>query len=175
MGVPFVLIPVRGHHPEAIMMIDECDLERVGRHTWRLEVKRDGRKREVKASRRDGKVQRVLLPHRYLLGLAGSSTPYVDHIDGNVLDNRRANLRLATPGQNMQNRVRLTTQNTSGYRGVQWHRQRGRWRARARLDGQEVHLGLFDDVHEAGAVVAAWRAANMPFSADARGEAGVSR
>jgi hypothetical protein len=67
----------------------------------------------------------------------------VDHINGDGLDNRRANLRLANDSQNQANRRRLTS-NTSGYRGVTLHRQSGRWQAGIKVRGRSVHLGLHD-------------------------------
>lgn len=51
-----------------------------------------------------------------------------DHVDGNGLNCRRANLRLATVRQNTWNR-RLGTANTSGYKGVSWRADRGTWLA----------------------------------------------
>lgn len=65
----------------------------------------------------------------------------IDHINGNGLDNRRDNLRLATTSQNTQNK-KIGANNTSGYKGVD-HRSR-KWRARIWLHGQEYHLGYFD-------------------------------
>lgn len=66
----------------------------------------------------------------------------VDHKNGDGLDNRRANLRYATNSQNQQNRHRLV-RNTSGYRGVTWHKQAKRWQAGIALDGRRYYLGLF--------------------------------
>jgi hypothetical protein len=51
----------------------------------------------------------------------------VDHINGNSLDNRRANLRLATPTENRANTGKRRG-GVSRYKGVSWHH--GRWAAR---------------------------------------------
>lgn len=56
-----------------------------------------------------------------VMGLDLSLGMEVDHIDHNGLNNRRANLRLATHAQNMRNRVRAVGHNTSGAKGVRWH------------------------------------------------------
>lgn len=74
--------------------------------------------------------------------------PLVDHINGNGLDNRRVNLRSATEAQNSKNR-RRRSDNTSGFKGVYWHAQRGRWAVCAFVNGKNRHLGLFDDITEA--------------------------
>lgn len=73
---------------------------------------------------------------------------YVDHIDGNGLNNRRGNLRFATPSQNSCN-MRITTKNTSGYKGVFWVKDKGKWAAQIVLNYKAKHLGYFDTPEEA--------------------------
>jgi hypothetical protein len=73
---------------------------------------------------------------------------YVDHINGDGLDNRRANLRPATHAQNMRN-TRLTSSNTSGFRGVYYRKDRGAWAAQIVVDGRRIYLGRFSDAVEA--------------------------
>lgn len=78
-------------------------------------------------------------------------TEFVDHIDGNGLNNRRSNLRLVTNAQNQQN-SRMRIDNASGYKGVSLDVRRGRWRACIRIDRKNLHLGMFDTpelAHEA--------------------------
>lgn len=66
----------------------------------------------------------------------------VDHIDGDGLNNRRSNLRLALPSQNASNRKRHSN-NTSGHTGVYFHQRDGDWRARISVNGSRRHLGSF--------------------------------
>lgn len=66
----------------------------------------------------------------------------VDHIDRDGLNNRRSNLRLATTSQNMQNRPRQKN-NSSGYKGVTFHKKRGEWRAKISVNGVTNNLGIF--------------------------------
>lgn len=72
----------------------------------------------------------------------------VDHINGDGLDCRRENMRLATNTENGCNR-RPNANNTSGYKGVTLHKQMGRWRARIMVNQKPIHLGFFNDLVEA--------------------------
>jgi len=72
----------------------------------------------------------------------------VDHINGDTLDNRKQNLRIATPLQNARNKKRAKN-NTSGFKGVEWDPRRSKWRAAIVVQGRRRHLGHFDDAREA--------------------------
>lgn len=67
----------------------------------------------------------------------------VDHINGDILDNRWENLRIATHSQNGKNRG-APSNNTSGYKGVSFHRKNGKWRAAIHSEGKKYHLGYFN-------------------------------
>jgi len=58
----------------------------------------------------------------------------VDHINGERLDNRIANLRLANPSQQSQNTKRYSS-NTSGYKGVSWSSTSKSWRGAVAANG----------------------------------------
>ena len=73
---------------------------------------------------------------------------YVDHIDGNGMNNRWQNLRLAERWQNMANQG-VNVRNTSGYKGVYF--AYGKWRARIQVKGKRLHLGCFEDREAASA------------------------
>jgi hypothetical protein len=72
----------------------------------------------------------------------------VDHINGDPLDNRRSNLRLASHAENLRNQG-LQRSNASGYKGVSWSALAGKWRAQIRVNTRQVHLGLFATAREA--------------------------
>jgi len=73
---------------------------------------------------------------------------YIDHINGNKIDNRLENLRLATNSQNQQNRP-APKNSTSGYRGVTWHKQVNKWMARICIKGERKTIGFFDTAEDA--------------------------
>lgn len=75
----------------------------------------------------------------------------IDHINRDRSDNRICNLRLATrPQQNLNTAVH--SDNTSGFRGVTFHKQNKRWQARLGINGKFKSLGLYDTKEEAAAV-----------------------
>ena len=69
--------------------------------------------------------------------------PTIDHRDGNSLNNRWSNLRLATLSQNNANR-RRPRHNTSGFKGVSFDRQNGKWSATICREGHKTYLGRFE-------------------------------
>ena len=79
---------------------------------------------------------------------------HIDHINGDPADNRWINLREATISQNCQNRRKPNT-NTSGIRGVSWHKTQRKWCANIKLAGKAYYLGSFDTKDAAGAAYAA--------------------
>jgi hypothetical protein len=76
----------------------------------------------------------------------------IDHINGIRDDNRIKNLRDVSRIENGQN-LRLKKNNSSGYCGVSFHKQTGKWRARVKCNWKEIHLGLFDTPEKANEVV----------------------
>jgi len=66
----------------------------------------------------------------------------VDHINGDGLDNRRANLRLATPSQNNCNKPGFNK--SSKYKGVsRTDLKKKQWRAVIHYNNEMIHLGRF--------------------------------
>ncbi|QAV07442.1 AP2 domain-containing protein [Bacillus vallismortis] len=84
--------------------------------------------------------------HRWLMN--PSDDQVVDHRNHDTLDNRRANLRLCSIGENNRNR-KYSKHNTSEYKGVGWHKTNGRYRARIKFNGKSIHLGYFKTEIEA--------------------------
>jgi hypothetical protein len=110
-----------------------------------------------------------LLLHRVVLGLVKGDGMVVDHVNGDRLDNRRANLRAGDQSVNLQNQSAVNGYGSSRYRGVSWDARSGKWRATGNLAGRRsnVWLGLFATEDEAAARVAEWRRRNHPYSPEA--------
>lgn len=92
----------------------------------------------------------LLLAHRVIWAIHYSKWPDddVDHIDGDKLNNRIANLRDVPQAVNTRNAVGKSN-NTSGVTGVSWRPDRGKWRARVMVNYREISLGHFDTLEEA--------------------------
>jgi hypothetical protein len=152
-------------------LIDPADYPALSRYNWRL--CRTKGKNTLYAERSirlpNGKYSRILM-HREVLSLPkgevmentplASSTKnqilktknyhrdysdgyVIDHINRNGLDNRRANLRLATVAQNAWNSKKRNSH--SGYKGVCYDKVKQRWRAAIVNHGRRIHLGYFED------------------------------
>ena len=79
----------------------------------------------------------------------------LDHIDGNPSNNRIKNLRLCTHTENLHN-VGVRKGNISGIKGVNWHKSRGKWQARAVVNHKPYYIGLFKTLEEASAAYQAF-------------------
>lgn len=75
-------------------------------------------------------------------------TKEIDHINGVKNDNRFLNLREATRRENSRNQS-ITSKNTSGFKGVSFHKRTGKWRADIQLNGSQKSLGSFYSREEA--------------------------
>jgi len=99
----------------------------------------------------DGKrIIKTFRLHREILGLK-TGDPQGDHHNGDTLDNTDDNLRVASHAQNMQNRGKSVA-NTSGFKGVSWHKRIKKWAAYICVNGKLKHLGYYDTREEAYAV-----------------------
>jgi hypothetical protein len=85
-----------------------------------------------------------ILMHRLLLGLS-DPVMVVDHIDGDRLNNRRANLRVCTQAENLRN-SKLRSHSSTRVRNVQFYKDR--YRARVTLNGK-THTKWFRKIDEA--------------------------
>lgn len=72
----------------------------------------------------------------------------IDHVNRLKSDNRLLNLREVTSSQNQQNRL-LTKNNSSGFKGVTWNKQKSKWWAKITVNHKKYHLGFFDTPEEA--------------------------
>lgn len=82
------------------------------------------------------------------LYMTGIIPDQVDHIDRDRSNNKWVNLRQATNSKNGANKI-VSSAAVSAFKGVSFHKPRGRWRARIKVNNKEKHLGLFNDEHSA--------------------------
>jgi len=130
--------------------VSVCDYSRLSVFNWHAaQTRRDGPFYARRSWREGDKTYHESM-HRVILGLTPGDGVWGDHRNGDTLDYRRSNLRVATPSQNNMNR-RTGPANTSGLKGVGWHSIAAKWRARIKLNRQEIHLGLFHTPEEAHA------------------------
>jgi hypothetical protein len=76
------------------------------------------------------------------------SKPCIDHINNDKLDNCLFNLRYVTYQENNFN-AKLSKRNTSGVKGISWHKLKTKWIALIMIDGKLLHLGYFDNLEDA--------------------------
>ena len=152
------------------VLVDEEDWDKVKNHTWRLfydtvrdrlssvrtNVIREPRERRALAYRdgpnrpptRRGFKEREVRIHNLILDRPPREGKLVvDHINGNVLDNRKCNLRVCTHAENMRNTTKRRKGNTSGYTGVS--KCGKRWAASIGYRGKDIYLGTFGNKEEA--------------------------
>lgn len=145
----------------AYALIDDID-EPLMANRWSL----GGKGYAVRTVRFDGRRTYTLALHRAIFGLKRGDPRQVDHVNGDRLDCRRANLRIVpSHAENRQN-VGSLAGSTSQYRGVSWDRRTGKWKAQVKVCGQAHWLGRFADEHEAGEAAAAFRKRHVPYSVE---------
>lgn len=125
-------------------IVDDEDFEFLNQFRWHF-GKSVSRTEYIRTE--SGIVPRVILMHRFIMGVNDSKVE-VDHINHDKLDNRRSNLRLCNRMENGRNR-RKGKNNTSGYKGVTWDKERGKWKASIESMNKVKHLGRFDNPEEA--------------------------
>lgn len=142
-----------------VALIDEDDFTNFGGYKWSLTGDRYVTRRALV----DGRPRTIYL-HRAILDAPKGI--FVDHVNGDGLDNRRANLRLCQMSQNIGNSHKWRRPTSSRYKGVCWSKQAGRWQANITINRRMLHLGHFRN--EIDAAVAYDRAAIEAFGPFAR-------
>jgi hypothetical protein len=125
----------RKGNPKCQVLIDLEDLSIVQGYKWT--AGRNGTQIEN---------SKIGLLSRLILGITNSDI-VVDHINHNELDNRKSNLRACLQSQNTRN-TKKRSDNTSGYKGVTWSKQKNRWQVQVTLHGK-TKSKFFIDIEEA--------------------------
>lgn len=132
-----------------VALVDDEDYEMLAQYRWCVKACGSRLFYAVRALAGNGGKQHVVM-HRVLLNpLPGFD---VDHVDGNGLNNQRSNMRVATRQQNIANK-RISSRNTSGFKGVSLHRASGKWQVFLRIpNGKNKNLGNYETREEAARV-----------------------
>ena len=138
-------IILRGKYAEGIKILVDNDIYKKHGHLSWQRLKNNLAHKDRIYARRTEKGKTVLL-HRLILNAPPELE--VDHINGDMFDCRRTNLRLCTHAQNQQNKNKKRT--TIGFKGIRRHHHR--WVARIIKNGKEFHIGSF--INEEQAAVA---------------------
>ena len=129
-------------------IIDNEDFNLVKDYKWHLKKERYTYYVRANIRLSSGKYKMIRL-HRLILNLSNSEI--CDHINGNGLDNRKINIRIATHAQNNANRKKAQKK-SSKYKGVCWNKERNLWQANIYLDQKTINLGCFANEEEAAKV-----------------------
>lgn len=123
-------------------IIDFDDIEKVKYHKWRLSHNHVVTGLPSKGTQRD-------LAHIVLdVKPNGLSDFVVDHINGNAFDNRKENLRICSQSENVINKSFMSN-NTSGFIGVSYRKNRERYDPEIRIGYTRCHLGYCETLEQA--------------------------
>lgn len=106
---------------------------------------------KVRIDGHDYQVHRVI----WLMVYGYLPEKFIDHVNGNPLDNRLENLRLATDAQNKRN-VGPRSHNKSGIKGVSWDKTNSKWLAHATHNSVGITIGRFAEKEDAANAYREW-------------------
>ena len=139
-GVAYFNIYNQKNEKIATFIIDVCDIQKVKYHKWRLSHGHVVTGLPSKGQQRD-------LSH-VVLDIQKDDSVVVDHINGDPLDNTRGNLRICSQGENVLNK-RFMSNNTTGFIGVSYKKDRDRYDPEIRFGYTRCHLGMTKTIEEA--------------------------
>lgn len=125
----------------ATFIVDACDIQKVRYHKWRLSHGHVVTGSPSKGRQRD-------LSHIVLDIPKEDDFEVVDYINGDPLDNTKNNLRICSQGKNVLNKSFMSN-NTSGFIGVSYKKDKGRYDPEIRLGYTRCHLGMTKTIEEA--------------------------
>lgn len=114
-------------------LVDKEDYERLSKYKWH--IINGG----YAATHEKGNGKKTLLLHRIILNVPKGK--YTDHINGDITDNRKQNLRICTQSENLLNK-RNKVISKSGLVGV--YKYNDKWGAEVKRNGIKKYLGTFD-------------------------------
>lgn len=129
-----------------VTIVDEEDYEYLNQWKWHYtKVRNDGYAvRWVRISPTKLKIVRM---HRLIMNPPDEM--YIDHINGDRLDNRKCNLRVCTNIQNSWNRK---INKGRKYKGICFEKRRGKWKVYIDVNKKRISLGYFDSEEDAARI-----------------------
>ncbi len=125
-------------HPNVFTLVDDKDFEFLSQWKWCASKVRNT-SYVVRTVWVNEKSKNIGM-HRVIMSAPDNMD--VDHRDGNGLNNQQGNLRVCTRSQNLYNQ-KLARNNTSGYKGVYWDKDRSRWVSQIKANGRRHKLGRY--------------------------------
>lgn len=129
-----------------VAKVDDDDYEELSKYKW-YAVGHKGQEYAARCGKRN-ETHHIRM-HRVLLHAPNGLQ--VDHINGDRLDNRKSNLRLATQAENSRNRCKFPKPALSRYKGVTYHKRDKVWQASIKVSGKQIYIGSFCTEKEAAA------------------------
>lgn len=130
-------------------IIDRNDYEKIMDYKWIASYDTKKKKYRVQAHKLRTFGDRIYL-HRLIMNVQDSNIA-IDHINHDQFDNRKCNLRLCTISQNNKNQIKRKD-NTSGFKGVSYSKQRKKYIAQISCDKKYFNLGGYKTKEEAAKV-----------------------
>jgi hypothetical protein len=122
-------------------IIDSEDYNKVRNYCWYLDSHGYARSRDFYKG-----TKRLVALHRVILDVPDYL--YVDHVDGNTLNNTKGNIRVYSMAENNRNMCKKEG-TKSKYKGVAWRKDRNKWKSLIKYNAKNYYLGLFDKEEDA--------------------------
>lgn len=115
-------------------IFDLEDYDKIKKHTWNI---------------LDGYIFSHVNKEQILLGNFILDTNNINYKNNNKLDNRKNNLRIATKAEITIATQNIRDNNTSGFIGVSWKKDKNKWKSYISVNGRQIHLGYFGKKEDA--------------------------
>jgi hypothetical protein len=125
-------------------LIDTYDYDLVKMHRWYYAKLKKSNTGYVVASVQNNDKRITLQMHRLIMSVTNDKYKCldIDHINREGTDNRRSNLRICTRSQNQMNKIK-NRNNTTGYKGVYFKKDRNKFIASIRFNKKNIHIGYY--------------------------------
>jgi hypothetical protein len=123
---------------DKVMLVDDCYLDLASSRKWCLQKTNQ----TFYAQRQIKGIKKYI--HRLIMN---EPKGFIDHINGNGLDNRKTNLRIVNAEQNARNSNKPNT-NSTGYKGV-CKCKNGKYTVGLSINNKRIHIGLFTNIEMA--------------------------